>query len=193
MKFWERFYELCEKKNEKPNSVCNKLGFSNATATHWKNGAIPKGDALIALSTYFGVPSDFLLGLGIFKDWDKIKENKNEIIQFWNKWDGELAKRFNLNDEITFINLVCAMLAQIDFYEEGITLYPRFLTFDEIMLAYKNNNNDNNGQQAINGNVTVNSTADDKKDTLTEQFIQKIEQLDLDDKVDVMQYVKNKK
>ena len=148
---------------------------------------------MIALSTYFGVPSDFLLGLGIFKDWDKIKENKNEIIQFWNKWDGELAKRFNLNDEITFINLVCAMLAQIDFYEEGITLYPRFLTFDEIMLAYKNNNNDNNGQQAINGNVTVNSTADDKKDTLTEQFIQKFEQLDFDDKVDVMQYVKNKK
>ena len=61
------------------------------------------------------------------------------------------------------------------------------------MLDYKNNNNDNNGQQAINGNVTVNSTADDKKDTLTEQFIQKFEQLDFDDKVDVMQYVKNKK
>ena len=62
MKFWERFYELCKKNNEKPHSVCNKLGFSNATATHWKNGVIPKGDALIVLSNYFNVPVDFLLG-----------------------------------------------------------------------------------------------------------------------------------
>lgn len=58
--------------------------------------------------------------------------------------------------------------------------------------AYINGDNNNNGQQAINGNVTVNNAAD-KKDTLTEQFIQKFEQLDFDDKVDVMQYVKNKK
>ena len=61
--------------------------------------------------------------------------------------------------------------------------------------AYINGDNNNNGQQAINGNVTVNGTAapSEKKDTLTEQFIQKFEQLDFDDKVDVMQYVKNKK
>ena len=61
--------------------------------------------------------------------------------------------------------------------------------------AYINGDNNNNGQQAINGNVTVNGTAapSEKKDTLTEQFMQKFEQLDFDDKVDVMQYVKNKK
>lgn len=61
--------------------------------------------------------------------------------------------------------------------------------------AYINGDNNNNGQQAINGNVTVSGTAapSEKKDTLTEQFIQKFEQLDFDDKVDVMQYVKNKK
>ena len=59
--------------------------------------------------------------------------------------------------------------------------------------AYINGDNNNNGQQAINGNVTVNGTAVPNKDTLTEQFMQKFEQLDFDDKVDVMQYVKNKK
>lgn len=59
--------------------------------------------------------------------------------------------------------------------------------------AYINGDNNNNGQQAINGNVTVNSAAVPNKDTLTEQFMQKFEQLDFDDKVDVMQYVKNKK
>ena len=57
--------------------------------------------------------------------------------------------------------------------------------------TYSINNNTNiNGTQnnVINGNATV-----PDKDTLTEQFMQKFEQLDFDDKVDVMQYVKNKK
>ena len=53
MKFWKRFYNLCEIANKKPNTVCTELGFSSATATHWKNGAMPKGDALLLLSDYF--------------------------------------------------------------------------------------------------------------------------------------------
>lgn len=51
-----------------------------------------------------------------------------------------------------------------------------------------------NKQTSITGNNSISvNAADNKKDTLTEQFIQKFEQLDFDDKVDVMQYVKNKK
>ena len=60
--------------------------------------------------------------------------------------------------------------------------------------AYINGNN--NGIQAVsrdNSKLTVNGAAAPNKDTLTEQFMQKFEQLDFDDKVDVMQYVKNKK
>lgn len=60
-----------------------------------------------------------------------------------------------------------------------------------------------NGIYSINNNTNISGTQNnvingsipktDKSDTLTEQFIQKFEQLDFDDKVDVMQYVKNKK
>ncbi len=51
-----------------------------------------------------------------------------------------------------------------------------------------------NNQMSLTGNnsISVNSAVPNK-DTLTEQFMQKFEQLDFDDKVDVMQYVKNKK
>lgn len=62
MIFWERFFELCKSVNKKPNTVCNDLGFSSATATHWKNGTIPKGDALLILSDYFKCSVDYLLG-----------------------------------------------------------------------------------------------------------------------------------
>lgn len=64
--------------------------------------------------------------------------------------------------------------------------------------VYQNSNSGNivNGNNGDNSPLTVNGKAaapSEKKDTLTEQFMQKFEQLDFDDKVDVMQYVKNKK
>ena len=62
MLFWKRFYDLCIKNNTKPNAVCNLLGLSTATATHWKNGTVPKADAVLAISDYFGVSTDYLLG-----------------------------------------------------------------------------------------------------------------------------------
>lgn len=62
--------------------------------------------------------------------------------------------------------------------------------------VYQNSNSGNivNGNNGDNSPLTVNGkAAAPNKDTLTEQFMQKFEQLDFDDKVDVMQYVKNKK
>ena len=64
--FWEFFCDLCTSIGKKPNTVCRELGFSNATATHWKNGTTPNGEALIKLSKYFGVSTDWLLGLAEF-------------------------------------------------------------------------------------------------------------------------------
>ena len=61
--FWEIFSNLCEYAGKKPNTICKELGLSNATATHWKNGTIPNGEALIKLSEYFGCTTDFLLGV----------------------------------------------------------------------------------------------------------------------------------
>lgn len=61
--FWEIYLNLCKENNKTPNGVCAELGFSTATATHWKNGSLPKADALIVLSNYFNVTTDYLLGL----------------------------------------------------------------------------------------------------------------------------------
>ena len=60
--FWDNFMKLCIDRSTTPNAVCSKLGFSNATATHWKNGTIPNGDAILKLSDYFNVSTDYLLG-----------------------------------------------------------------------------------------------------------------------------------
>lgn len=62
MLFWDQFYNLCCSVNKKPNTVCSELGFSSATSTHWKNGTMPKGDALLTLADYFNCSVDYLLG-----------------------------------------------------------------------------------------------------------------------------------
>ena len=61
--FWDIFLKLCEYAGKKPNAVCRELGLSNATATHWKNGSMPNGEALMKLSEYFGCTTDYLLGI----------------------------------------------------------------------------------------------------------------------------------
>lgn len=60
--FWEIFQELCQAMSKSPSAICKELGFSNATATHWKNGTIPNGEALIKIADFFNISTDYLLG-----------------------------------------------------------------------------------------------------------------------------------
>ncbi len=62
--FWERFYELCCRKNTRPNPVAKELGISSAVLTKWKNGvSYPNGEYLIKIAKYFDCSIDYLVGL----------------------------------------------------------------------------------------------------------------------------------
>lgn len=58
--FWENFLILCNEKNVSPNKVCADLGLSNATATRWKNGSVPRGTTLYQIADYFNVSAEDL-------------------------------------------------------------------------------------------------------------------------------------
>ena len=60
--FWDNLIKLCNNRGISPNGVCLELGLSNATATKWKNGAIPRNATLKKIADYFGVSVDYLLG-----------------------------------------------------------------------------------------------------------------------------------
>ncbi|MCD7778866.1 MAG: helix-turn-helix transcriptional regulator [Clostridiales bacterium] len=60
--FWERFFNLCEECDIKPNPLGKKLGISSGSFTKWKNGSNPSGDSLIKLADYFNCSADYLLG-----------------------------------------------------------------------------------------------------------------------------------
>lgn len=62
MTFWGIFQKLCSDNRVSANAVAQKLGFSNATCTKWKNGSTPSSKSLSKIADYFGVTTDYLLG-----------------------------------------------------------------------------------------------------------------------------------
>ena len=60
--FWKKLLELCAKNSTTPSAVCKTLGLSNATATHWKQGAQPNPATLTKVANFFNVSVDYLLG-----------------------------------------------------------------------------------------------------------------------------------
>lgn len=61
--FWNNFYNICKAKGTTPNAVCKKLELSNAIATHWKSGTMPKADVLVKIAELLECSTDYLLGL----------------------------------------------------------------------------------------------------------------------------------
>ncbi len=60
--FWDRLYEVCLQRGCKPNTMAKEIGLSSATATKWKQGAIPNDEALIKIADYLDCSIDYLLG-----------------------------------------------------------------------------------------------------------------------------------
>lgn len=138
--FWERFSTICFLRGEKPNSVANAIGISSATITKWKNGAIPNSDFVTKIAEYFNIPTDFLLGNGIFKYWDDLLHRKSEIIEAISVATSKLSKdMLNDLDDMAFAKLVFAFNVSVQEHGDGfgITLTDPFPTYPPLNLHNK--------------------------------------------------------
>lgn len=106
--FWERFYNLCLNVGSKPNPIGKQIGISSATITQWKSGAIPNGESLIKLASYFGCSVDYLLGRVDNEEISVLKIKDEEI---------ELLKKFNILNGIDQKRI----LKQIDSFLQDYT------------------------------------------------------------------------
>ena len=89
--FWDMIVYLCSEKNISPNAMCNDLKLSNATATHWKKGAVPRDVTLKKIANYFDVSVDYLLG----------KTDEHNASQKEPSTDDSLKKLHELVDKIS--------------------------------------------------------------------------------------------
>ena len=62
--FWTNYVKLCNQVGMSPSAVAKECGIkSSGTVTAWKNGAIPRWNAVVAISDYFGIePKELLSG-----------------------------------------------------------------------------------------------------------------------------------
>jgi transcriptional regulator with XRE-family HTH domain len=63
---------LCEERGEKISNVIKNLNLAKGSISNWRSGSMPNSDAVVKLAGYFGVSTDYLLGLS---------EQKNILIR----------------------------------------------------------------------------------------------------------------
>jgi putative transcriptional regulator len=66
--FKKRFEELCAERGLSPSNVCEQLGLSNSAYSKWSNNTKPRSNTLKLAANFFGVSTDYLLGIDIVKD-----------------------------------------------------------------------------------------------------------------------------
>lgn len=112
--FYKIFLELCEKKEKKPNKVAEEIGLSNATATSWKQGSVPRDSTLLKLAHYFDVSIEYLKGEEKEKPSD---EPKAAIISF-NENEEKLLECFRACDLEGQIKILNTAIEQRDAREK---------------------------------------------------------------------------
>ena len=63
MKFYEILTKLCTENKMSLTELAKSLEISSSNPTNWKNGFMPNVEALIKISRYFNVTTDYLLGI----------------------------------------------------------------------------------------------------------------------------------
>ncbi|MBR3765301.1 MAG: helix-turn-helix transcriptional regulator [Clostridia bacterium] len=62
--FYERLNQLCRQHGTTITELARtQLGVASSAATNWKHGASPRSDVVTRAAAYFGVSTDYLLGL----------------------------------------------------------------------------------------------------------------------------------
>ena len=93
----ERILNLLEQSGESARKVEVNAGLSNASFQAWRNGRNkPSADAIIKLAKYFGVSTDYLLGLSeerTASTTPSLSSNEQELLHLFNKLSPEDKQR----------------------------------------------------------------------------------------------------
>lgn len=121
MNFGNVLKELRSKHGLTQLQLANILDISKSNISKYEAGSIePNIDTLTHIATYFNVPTDYLLGIGVFENWDILLKNKTIVIYRISKQAQLLS--MNIKDEIddiAFAKLVYAFDVHINTHEDG--------------------------------------------------------------------------
>lgn len=117
-----------------------KIGKSGKTVNAWENNrGQPDADKINEIAKFFGVTDNFLLGFGVFKNWEEIFSKKNVIIEILYTTLPQL-KQFDLSNDIIFICILDSIIEKIEIDGNNIKVCFKtyFENFSESKAVEKN-------------------------------------------------------
>ncbi len=121
MNFGNVLKELRNKHGLTQLQLAEILDISKSNISKYEAGSVePNIDTLTHIATYFNVPTDYLLGIGVFENWNILLKNKTIIIYQISKQAQLLSMNIkNGMDDIAFAKLVYAFDVHINIHEDG--------------------------------------------------------------------------
>ena len=72
----QRILHLIELADITAKTLTQETGLSHSAISEWKKGkAKPSADALVRIAEYFEVPIEYLLGMGVYSNWEDLQTN----------------------------------------------------------------------------------------------------------------------
>lgn len=89
--FYDRLNGLCQSIGTTVTKFSvAELGVSNSTPTSWKKGTSPNSDVVKRAALFFGVSSDYLLGLtDEMRSGESLPADESELLEAWRQADQE--------------------------------------------------------------------------------------------------------
>ena len=117
---------LREKRGLLQKDVAANLGIDRTTYVKYERGqSEPNFETLKKLASYFDVPVEFILEIGIFKNWDLVMEYKKPIFEYLKPILDKIVPNF-FTDEIVdklsetdIMELLNSIIEKIDFTSNG--------------------------------------------------------------------------
>lgn len=99
------------------NKMLSLAGLSKSVVDRMGRGAIPSADRLSAMAEVLDVPTEYLLGSGVFEKWDLLLQHKPAVLKAIAGMMGDLSKALpSGTDDLSFAKLVSIFKVDL---EEG--------------------------------------------------------------------------
>lgn len=125
----KRLIQARESRGYKQNQLAELLCISATRLNYWeKDKREPDTESINKLAKVLGVTDNFLLGFGVFKNWEEIFSKKNVIIEILYTTLPQL-KQFDLSNDIIFICILDSIIEKIEI--DGNNIRVCFKTYLE--------------------------------------------------------------
>ena len=112
-----RITELSSIRGISINRMLSVAGLNKSVVDRMKTGNMPSADKLAAMAQVLDVPTEYLLGSGVFEKWDLLLQHKQGVLKAIAGMMGDLSKALpSGTDDLSFAKLVSIFKVDL---EEG--------------------------------------------------------------------------